>query len=77
MDLHQFVRLKQEAAAEGTVKGGRDKEILPRAATHGVNRDDRSSPDHHELQDSEGEVPMDHSFSESACAVPCCLRLSH
>ena len=30
---------KQEATAERTVKRGRDKEILPRAATHGANRD--------------------------------------
>ena len=30
--------MKQEATAEGTVKRGRDEEILPRAATHGENR---------------------------------------
>ena len=36
-DLYQLRRVKQEATAEGTVKRGRDEEILP----HGVNRDSR------------------------------------
>ena len=40
-DLCQLRRVRQEATAEGTVKRGRDEEILPRAATHSVNRNSR------------------------------------